>query len=53
LRPAAGKCVDSAVDAAVAKAAGHKTPEAVGEIADQMRGNRFDIPTDAQTRVAN
>lgn len=50
LRPTTGKRVDSAIDAAVAKSAGHKPPETIGEIADQMCGNRFDIPTNTQAR---
>lgn len=50
LGPATGKCVDSAINAAVPKATDHKAPETIGKIANQMRSNRFDIPPTAQTR---
>jgi hypothetical protein len=48
--PATGQGVDPTIDAAVANAAGQEPREAVGEIADQMRSNSFDVPADAQTR---
>jgi hypothetical protein len=47
--PATGQGVDPTIDAAVANAAGQEPREAVGEIADQMRSNSFDVPADAQT----
>jgi hypothetical protein len=47
--PTTSQSVDPTIDAAVANAAGQESPEAVGEIADQMRSNGFDVPADAQT----
>jgi hypothetical protein len=41
--------VDPAVDAAVANATDQEPTEAVLEIADEMRSNRFHIPTGTQT----
>jgi hypothetical protein len=46
-RPTAGQRVDPAVDAAVPNAAGEEPPESIGEIADQMGSNSFDVPADA------
>lgn len=50
LCPATGQRVDPAIDAAVANSTGQEAPEAVTEIADQMSGNGFDIPSGAQTQ---
>lgn len=48
LRSATGQSIDSPIDTAVTNAAGREAPESVGEVANQMRGNGFDIPTSAE-----
>ena len=45
--PATGKRVDPAIDAAVASPAGQESPEAVGEITNQVRSHGFDVPAGA------
>lgn len=49
-RSTASQRVDPAVEVAVANATDQEPTEAVLEVADKMRSNRFHIPTGTQTR---
>jgi hypothetical protein len=50
--PTARELVDRAVESAVPKCSPLKSPEAVGEHADEMGGDRLDVPSRAQARGA-